>query len=140
MIATKIIFSDPSVTFDNLFEASTYFLGSNSENDAILMQHAVESITDQQWIENKQTFTFDNAHTATIVNYSADQTKADLFKASLTFWNNVVPSTATVTIEQTPIDAIPAHAVAILHNDGFYLDPQNIDIEPEVVDYFLQSR
>jgi hypothetical protein len=140
MIATKIIFSDPSVTFDNLFEASNYFLDANSNIDEILMQHAVELITNQQWIENKQTFTFDNAHTVGIVNYSADQAKADLFAASLTFWQDSVPSTTTVTIEQTQVDAVPTHAVPILHNDGFYLDPQNIDLDPEVVDYFLQSR
>ena len=140
MIATRIILSDPSVTFDNLFEASTYFLTANSDSDSILMQHAVESITEQQLIENKQTFTFNDAHTVGIVNYSVDQAKADLFAASLTFWKDVVPSTTTVTIEQTPVDAIPTHAVSILHNDGFYLHPQNIELDPVDIDYFLQSR
>ena len=140
MIATRIIFSDLSVTLDNLFEASNYFLTTNIENDSILMQHAVESITNQQWIENKQTFTFDDAHTVGIVNYSVDQAKADLFLASLTFWKDVVPTTTTVTFEQTPVDAIPTHATPILHNDGFYLDPNNIDLDPVDIDYFLQSR
>ena len=140
MIATRIILSDPSITFDNLLDASTYFLSANNDTDIVLTQHATESITDQQWIENAQTFTFDDAYTIGIVNYSADQTKADLFKASLTFWHELVPPTTTVTIEQTPVDAIPDHAIPILHNGAFYLDEQNIDLDPKVVDYFLQSR
>ena len=140
MIATKIIFSDPSVTFTNLFDAANYFLASTDDNDSVILQHAVETITDQQCIENLQTFIFVDAHTASIVNYSANQVKADLFIASLNFWHSIVPPTSTVTFEQTPVDAIPTHAVPILHNGAFYLDPQNIDLEPEVVDYFLESR
>jgi hypothetical protein len=140
MIATKIIFSDSSVTLSSLYEATGHFMSSDSSGTRILMEHAVESITNQQWIENAQLFVFENAHTVGIINYSADQIKADLFTASLSFWHDLVPSTTTVTFEQTPVDAIPAHAVPILWNGAFYLDPQNIDLDPEVIDYFLQSH
>jgi hypothetical protein len=125
MIATKITLTDSTMTFTDALEACVYFFTQDLDQDAHLLPHAVESL-DSNWIENKQTFTFENSNSIGIVNYSVDQEKATLFAESLAFWGDIIPETSTFRVEQYPVDIIPAHAVPLLVDGNFYFDSGNI--------------
>jgi len=125
MIATKIILTDPTVTFQDALEAMIFFFKRTAETDAQLLPHTVETL-DNNWIANSQNFTFEHSNSVGIVNYSVDQEHATLFAESLDVWNHIIPETSTVRFEQYTVNEIPASATPILVDGNFYFGPDNI--------------
>jgi hypothetical protein len=129
MIATKIVLKNSTVEFSNPLEAILFFLGQPERYETLeahLMPHAIESLS-SNWIENKQTFSWDPPNTLGIVNYSVDQENATQFAESLTFWSSVLPNNSTYSIEQYTVGEIPTNAVPIVVNESFYLSPDTVD-------------
>jgi len=125
MIATKIILTDTTVTFPDALEAVMFFFVRTSETDAQLLPHTIETL-DNNWIANRQNFTFENSNSVCIINYSVDQENATLFAESLDVWNHIIPETSTVSVVQYEVNEIPANATPILVDGDFYFGSDNM--------------
>ena len=126
MIATKIILTDSTNNFEDLISAVLFFLGNGDSYQ--LMSHAVESVVTNSWIENKQTFELIGSKEINIINFSENAEKSQLFANSLTWMDSWLPPTATRTIEQYSVEAIPSTATPILVDGDFYLNDNTIDM------------